>query len=259
MKSKLTYLQFGRQLLDTGDLDPIYIMLCKSRMDLNLLKRWCLAYWCFYHAGVASAIAEAPPSSFWKMMKKADQDKWPRGKERRHFRAANSANALDSMSASSPTAIVDKMISGDTFKELSKNVTSFPQFGSWMAFKIADMREQVFGVETNFPDLHLGIYKDPRQGAALIATGDWRSHIGISQVKEVVDKLIKDFRKYDAPPFYRRKVNVMEVETILCKYKSHVKGHYPLLNDCRDIYEGLEGWGQLAEDLRCLVPSQDKL
>ena len=37
-------------------------------------------------------------------------------------------------------------------------------------------------------------------------------------------------------------MNVQEVETILCKWKSHMGGHYPLGNDLHEIREGMTPW-----------------
>ena len=41
---------------------------------------------------------------------------------------------------------------------------------------------------------------------------------------------------------YERPVGLQEVETILCKWKSHMNGHYPLNNDIMEIRHGLKDW-----------------
>lgn len=259
MNEVLTYKKFGNHLLKTEDLDPVYTMLHSYDMDENTLKRWCLAYWCFYHTGVASRIAEAGSTKFHDMMRVAQNKKWPRGKERRHFRGEASNKAIKYLrKCGAPEHIVDTMVEGNSFQEICNNVKKFPLFGSWIAFKIADMKEQVLGIEVDYSDCHLDIYKDPRQGAALIEHGDWKIDIADEQLIKTVNRLIKEFKRYTAPPYHGRKVGIMEVETILCKYKSHFKGHYPLFNDSKEVFEMMEGWGTLAEELQCHVPNQDK-
>ena len=53
---------FGRHLITTGDLDPIYTALVRAEQggDFSVpqLCRWLLGYWCYYHAGVASFLSE---------------------------------------------------------------------------------------------------------------------------------------------------------------------------------------------------------
>ena len=59
---------------------------------------------------------------------------------------------------------------------------------------------------------------------------------------KVLDYLLGEFSGFKAPPLSDRAVNIQEVETVLCKWKSHMNGHYPLLNDIVDIRSGLEPW-----------------
>jgi len=256
----LPYKQFGKHLLNTQELDPIYVMLYNHGIGGADLKRWCLAYWCFYSAGVASAITEAGSAKFHDMMRKAQNKRWPRGAERRHFRGEASNNAIKHLRKQGRAEdIVDRLLEDSTFQGVCNAAQQLPLFGPWISFKIADMAEQVLGVPMDYSDCYLGIYKDPRQGAALIRYGDWKKDISDQDLMNTVNKLIKEFKEYDAPPHYNRKVGIMEVETILCKYKSHYKGSYPLHKDSIEVYHGLEGWGQLAGELQCHVPNQDQL
>jgi hypothetical protein len=257
----LTYKQFGKHLLTTEDLDPVYTMLHRAKLKPDLLARWCLAYWCFYHTGVASRIAETPSNKFHALMRKAQTAKWPRGAERRHFRGDASSKALTYLKKlGPPEAIVEHMTYGDSYSEVTYNVQKIPLFGPWIAFKIVDMCSQVLGrTNIDYSDCHLGIYKDPRQGAALIKHGDWTVEITDKDLVATVNKLIKEFKRYSAPPQHLRKVGIMEIETILCKYKSHYKGSYPLYKDSKEIYHMNEGWGDLAKELQQWVPNQDQL
>ena len=44
------------------------------------------------------------------------------------------------------------------------------------------------------------------------------------------------------PPLYDRPIGLQEVETVLCKWKSHLNGHYPLYNDTDEINHGMINW-----------------
>lgn len=253
----MSYKCFGQLLIRTGDLDPIYIMLTKARqdnkLDDNTLKRWMLAYWCYYSAGVASRIAES--NNFYKEMWMAYHKNWPRGHERRHFRGEAAVKALRHLEwRGTPEAVVDNMTLHPTFQEIAKHVQSYVLFGPWISWKVADMAERVLCYDIDFSDCELGIYKDPVQGAALIKHGDWKHDISRDELHEVVAQLMGDFGGYAAPPWDDRPINVQEIETILCKYKAHVKGFYPYGLDTRDVRHGLKGWGDLAESLIPYLP-----
>lgn len=53
--------KFGRHLITTGDLDPIHNGLvgavAAGVYTQPQLYCWLIAYWCFYHAGVASFMS----------------------------------------------------------------------------------------------------------------------------------------------------------------------------------------------------------
>lgn len=283
---KPSIVTFGDALLRTGDLDPVYIAMVKSQLDAPTLMRLCLAYWCLYHLGAAAALAEVKqPAKFWSKLTEAavnDGLKWPRGAERRHFRGKNATDAVGFLvrTYKTPTDAVFGMLGqrpaysgAPTFSQVSKAAQSHVGFGPWIAFKIADMSERVLGFETDFTDCELGIYKDPRQGAAVAylerhhavegklhvdgkPAQPWDYPLGDDQLRDTVSHYVNLWRKKraKAPPLGDRLVNVQEIETIFCKYKSHLKGHYAVGKDTREVGHGLHGWGDLADTLRANLP-----
>lgn len=244
---KLNYESFGNALLATEDLDPVYVLLVNSGSSMPFLKRFCLAYWCFYHSGVAAKIAEVP-HHFWGLMETAIEEKWPRGVERRHFRGKACGNALDYMQrlGVKPEKVVDMMTEGDTCAEVMKSAMVFPAFGPWIGFKIADMKERVLAQPCKFETGFLDIFKDPAIGAALVRKDAYNANLTNAnalpprEVNEVVVELCKLFRRKKAPPTHDRRVGPQEVETILCKWKSHLRNHYPVGKDTREIAEQLK-------------------
>lgn len=249
---------FGQVLIGSGDLDPIYIMLHEANLDSNTLKRWLLAYWCYYSAGVASRIAES--SDFWGDMWQAHNLRWPRGAERRHFRGDVSRKALVCLQSTgtTPERIVDHMTGGSDLSGIINRVQQYSGFGPWISWKIADMAERVLHLNVDFTHANLGMYRDPVKGAALVLTGDEDYPISPDELQSVVDNMTVAFRDYSAPPYYDRPINVQEVETVLCKYKSYCHGHYPPGKDTREVYHGLHGWGKLASQLRPYLPKRPR-
>jgi Alpha-glutamyl/putrescinyl thymine pyrophosphorylase clade 2 len=260
MEQRLTWQEFGRVALETGDLDPIYIMLTASPMDESQLHRWLVAYWMFYHAGVSSALSEREGHDFWRGCLEAYNDKWPRGTERRHFRGTKALDAIEFLAlkyGSAPERLVEDVhglpyrATAD-FAVVRDAAMSLPQFGPWIAFKVADMLDRCAQRPVDFTSCAFGVYRDPLQGAALLLHGDKKAPITTRELDGVMQQICEHFAGYTAPPYHDRPINVQEAETILCKWKSHWGGHYPLGKDTREIIHGLsEGnWGVTAWELR---------
>lgn len=268
----LSIAEFGDELLHTRDLDPVYVALSSSGVQQDQLARLCLTYWCFYSLGVAAYFSELPRKHYWDAMMCAavnetpprlkPDGRWPRAAERRHFRGQQAISAVQELRDKypHPEKAVEEWCDHATYAAVAHAVQQNRGFGQWIAWKVADMAERVLPYSPDFSDADLGIYKDPRQGAALARFGDWKHPITDAELSETVNALCVQFRakKRKAPPTNDRLVNVQEIETILCKYKSYVKGHYYVGKDIEEVGHGLEGWGDLAETLREALPSFGK-
>jgi hypothetical protein len=263
---------FGTNLLATGDLDPIYIALHKQFPDGNepQLKRWLVAYWCFYHAGQASYISEAEGPEFWTRMRACTKneelspigERWQRGHERRHFRGEAASKAIRIMSGKyldEPEALVDEIIGTPglpnslPFVQVAERTQKLPLFGPWISFKVGDMIDRVCGITVDFDNAAVFMFKDPTEAALRL----WRLKAGLhpeampkdkdKAIQQVVDYLIEYFAQNKAPPLLDRPVGLQEVETILCKWKSHQNGHYPLFNDIDEITDGVHPWIKVSD------------
>jgi hypothetical protein len=280
---KLPIEEFGRQLISTGDLDPVYIALRnlrKADWDERQVYRFLIGYWCWYHCGVASYLSELwDPPLFWMAMADAakniqapySHERWPRGSERRHARGAQAEGMVQNLRTlhlDLPEGMVNDLIMpckqvGVTklpFKLVAERVQQYRLFGPWMTFKVADMIDRVLEVPVDFDHAAVFMFKDPVKAAHMV----WRKHHGFpvgaiprneeEMLNGVVAYLEAAFSDLLAPPAFDRKIGLQEVETVLCKWKSHQNGHYPLFNDIDEITEGCEDWGQAAEEFRAVMP-----
>lgn len=264
---KQTIEQFGGQLLSTLDLDPVYVML-HNAWDQKLMSwaelcQWCVGYWCCYHAGVASWLTEIEPHLFWSGLMDVAQNgsrKWPRGTERRHFRGANAVNLVTNLEDRYATAehfVLEVLAhSPRTFKEVARRVQSHVGFGPWIAFKIADMGERVLDFPVDFSDCMLGVYKEPVKGARMAceAWGATEKLTDLEALVFAVNQLRICFGQRAVPPDFKRPIGVQEFETILCKWKSHMNGHYPPGKDTVELRHSLQGYGAVAQILAELAP-----
>lgn len=281
--------EFGSKLVLTGDLDPIYTMLNASDLPAPTLKRWVLAYWMFYHAGVSSLIAHSKPEHFWRMVWKAQNEKWPRGTERRHFKAENSRKAIEYLQEHFNTAedavkwvsatghlALSRHLGEDVgqarFREILRRAQTWVGFGPWIAFKMADMINAVLHVPVSFEGSEDTFFDDPVAGAFCVvhqeagvlwkgpelvvaAKANAKSMSGTERTEIVQEatSLLKagPLGKLRSPTNPDRFLAVQEYETIFCKYKSHLNGHYPPGKDTKEILHGLrdDRWGPLAKKL----------
>lgn len=255
---KLNIVDFGRQLLRSGDLDPVYIILREeTETRPELVRRFMLAYWCFYSCGAAAFLAERQ-HGFWNWVERAARneqlapqgDRWPRARERRHFRGPKCVAAVKWLAGEFPepeaaAAAVEER--GPEFKRIRDYIVTWPQFGPWIAFKVADMLETILGAKIDFTDADIFMYDAPKDAAVLLHSGlGSESGPPGGEVDWAVRYLDKHFGDRLAPPSQSRRVGLQEVETILCKWKAHMGGHYPINNDLREVGESLHRWGGVS-------------
>lgn len=274
---ELDVVKFGGHLLDSEDLDPIYCALHALRLDNEQLSRWLTAYWCYYDAGVASYLSELPNERFWEEMMRAAVNeepaptggRWPRGSERRHFRGKSGIRGVGGLRGRYPNPedfVCMLARSGPSYAGVRRAVKQHYMFGDWIAFKIGDMLERVYGVHVEFDNADVFMFDTPTLGADLVWNRYLRSTIrgtlylaphedGYQKatVKAAVQYLLEQFDGRLAPPDYQRPINLQEVETILCKWKSHLEGHYPLNNDIYEIRKGLEPWTEHSQTAKSFL------
>lgn len=261
--NKCDVLEFGRKLIETGDLDPVYIVIHEAQktMPIGKLQAWLIAYWCFYHCGTASWIVDQ--KDYWGALATAAGTKEHlRASERRHFRGENAAKSVRYLQAlqESPANIVwglGHQGEQPLLAEVVSRVKKLYGFGDWMAFKIADMLERLglCQVEFSFDDI-FEMYESPREGARLIAALN-----GVPDIKLQYDwtytHLMDNLGYLAAPPRFERTINVQEIETICCKFVSHHKGKYKVGKDIAEVKHGLLHYAKTKTSQQLLRAGKD--
>lgn len=246
--------EFGKQLFATGDLDPVYVMLHHSGFSLQHKERWSVAYWMFYSSGIVSQLSEQTGVRFWESCIDVLLTA-PRGTERRHFRGSAAFNAIRWLQDRylSPEKFVQhlclRQADGETFQSVSKRTMEAPLFGPWIAFKVCDMMERVLGRQLDSIGCDLLFFKDPADGAERAA-----KVLGLKSSADAIQYLAEAFKNQKAPPSFNRYVNLQEVETVLCKWKSGGNGHYDIGKDTREVAHALRAFPCKTSDrlLTCL-------
>lgn len=244
--------EWGRKLILTNDHDPLYVGLTRWDVKGSRLRRFMLAYWCCYSVGASWFISQKSGSRFWDQLLVAASNlepsplggRWPRAHERRHWRGQKCVDSVIALQErfKHPEEAVISLESCRTLNQVEKSVGTWPQFGPWISWKAADMLERVLGVPIKFSEEVVTLYKDPLEAAEMI-----KSSLGLSSPQDVVGLMSEAYRDIIVPGAVERPVNVAEIETVLCKYKSTVKGHYFLGKDTQDHKRELSAWS--ANDL----------
>lgn len=251
MDNPLSVYEFGRQLLEAKDLDPVYVVLWEAGLGEERLHNWLLAYWCFYHVGTASWITDQ--ADYWKAMETAAGSKdWPRSSERRHFRGENARKSVAYLKGRGvydlfTELLADEEVSPAEGPVSAKRVIETSQgwigFGPWIAFKVADMLERLGILQVEF-DLDTILYDSPQKAADLLwsmeHTGETGPYVqGYKSGEWAIAKVGAALDNFMAPPRGERPIGPQEVETVLCKWGSYLKGHYEIGEDVTAVREGL--------------------
>lgn len=246
---------FGRKLIRSLDLDPVYVGLVRANLPPKQLRKWLVAYWCFYSCGVASWLSEHKGYEFWDQMMIAAVNKkpttintrWPRAAERRHFRGAAAVDAVASLRnkyEGFPSAMVEYIIGTKppplVFTDVLQRAKEHKCFGPWIGFKIADMIDRCLGIKVDFKDSDVFMFDSPSKAAALVY--EERKPPG-----GTVMWLIKEFSDLKAPPFFDRRINIQEIETVLCKWHSHAHGKYEVGKDIYEVRHALNQWTNVSK------------
>ncbi len=261
--------EWGRQLIKTEDHDPLYTGLWRWKLrgaGGDRGRRDLIAYWSCSNRGGAWRLRKHQGEEFWTWLHTAAVNevgpdtlgvcalpRWPRAHERRHWRGQKCVDSVAWLRERFPqpedaVRSLEDLPGQVNLAAVELAVTHWPQFGPWIAFKAADMLERVMGVPVAFPNSITTLYRDPRKGAEM--AGPLMGHL---TPQGVTERLLEEYRTMCAPPGGDRWVNVQEVETVLCKWKSARNGKYWIGLDTRDHREELERWG--AHDLLACYPT----
>lgn len=258
---RISGLEFGQQLCVTGDLDPVYTY--ALALSVEQRRRFVFAYLMFYHAGIATLLSVCKTTGEFADVFTAicRQTGGARGGERRHFRGIATHAVLADLKWRSEHFGWDSVF-GDTavlplvqtvvldFNAAYVNALSYPSVGSWLAFKTADMIERcdllhpaAEGFWSNDANqCNPYWYDQPRMGLQLIY-GDTDCIDGklTSEHDKFRSALLNILQEMRVAPcgLQSRALNQQEVETICCKYKSHLKGTYQVGKDIKHLYDQL--------------------
>lgn len=235
-----TIYDFGQQLVESKDLDPVYVVVWEAQLEPETLRKWLLAYFCFYHCGTASWIVDQ--KDYWTAMETAAASKdYLRSSERRHFRGSSATKSVTLLKEQGLEKLFSPLEGGPyTLQQIVKHVKTWYKFGDWIAFKVADLIERLGLCQVTFkPEDVFAMYESPRKGAEDMVVQHGPA-VG-NPYLWAYNTLHKEIGNLKAPPRYERGLNIQELETIFCKHHSHLKSKngYQVGKDIAEVKHGL--------------------
>lgn len=243
MVTRLSCIEFGRELIQTNDLDPVYVILWNANLTPKKLERWLLAYWCFYHMGTASWIAHSGKGYWNRFQKAAGSKEYPRCSERRHYRGQQAINSTTYLQSRGVPSLFEPLRTGGTCGEVMKEVQNWVGFGPWISFKVADMLERLDLAPISFSTEDVYLFESPKIGAEKL-----RESLELSENDPelngrveswAVEYILGKIGDLEAPPQFEREIGPQEAETVLCKWKSYLNGRYTIGEDIESCHKCL--------------------
>lgn len=225
--SYTVYKEFARELVTTGELDPMYTMLYRSRAAKgdSWTMKFCLYMLMFYDSTRAAWIADQPSDLFWGYVM-GNFDNHRRGKERRHFRGENGRVSAASLAAlGGPEKAFQIASQASTLPEFYNALdrATVVGFGPYFRLKWADYLTNVFEFPISVEHLPFMLPDPPLKCI--------KSVFPTMYVKDAMDLIVSWIADMDDPFSGKRKCGYSEAETVACGIHTYLIKHEYQMGD----------------------------
>jgi hypothetical protein len=244
--------RFGRHLLASGDIDPIYPILRSIHQERRFNEEQALwhsfLYVAWYHLPVGHAAFDWAPRSiskaaYGKHIRNIGST-WPTGIERRSNRGGRVFTHIESfchVTSHIPLSqwFRNGFVTAPTlakrnanWRMLNERLQAVWGNGRWAAYKHCEVLRRVHDLPVEAPDMGHRFSSGPREGLATLygpLEGQGEAVIAVldGQGRDLQERLEKRGLTVD----------VEELETILCNWKSLLKGKYYVGHDIDELQE----------------------
>ncbi len=250
--------RFGRHLVASKDIDPLYPVLRYLQKDLEYEQAvWhTFLYVAWYNLSSAQSMFDRYPDPNPRILKRIQtaQRQLPTGTERRASRggkvALHLASYMDTLKnyqnhidyyrkGITPWPLIPKSETEkhlhDNWQHMNSRLQELYLNGRWAAYKHLEVLRRVNHMPFTAPDMGHQFSSGPREGLAMLygeVPGQDASTIALldSQGVDLQRRLAERGLKMD----------IEEVETLLCNWKSTVKGKYYVGHDIDEFQEQID-------------------
>lgn len=249
--SKNHWTNFARSLVETGELDPPYVLMPKAG-DLygdEWVERFALHYFLFYDLGGAARCAY-DTTPFWSYVTNG-YHLFKRGTSRRHFRGDKGRGAIKTLAWHGEPGDLFAAMYQPTYAGLVHHLSdnfSGCEIGPYFAWKLMDIYDRCLGrpVSLSIPETLKFLPETPRKAVKSFFP-DMNLHSALMTVVRSISDLY-------APGFRNRGCDLAEAETVLCAIYGANKGTYHFGMDLDHRHKELKDFPELV---KMLPPIQD--
>jgi hypothetical protein len=261
MPDKLSFSNFAKVLVNSGDLDPDYIFINRVAQHLKNGKDF-KAFWM-----IVKSVIYNSESELRFIFKLENFSTLKYGNERvksKHSSVVFFNEFINEVKR------VEKGYYG-YFKSLPKDANlalnqlqKIKGIGKWAAWKLLDLANCCLDLDFDFSNIDFRVaYDFPLKGVLMLNNFNEKNlsilnddFIYNSSLNKAIS-LLQDSRFLKAPPSYTRMLNIQEFETLFCKYHSYIHNKYEPLEDLNKLKNNISNSNY--ERIRALRPLLDEI
>ena len=229
----LTFRQFSKQLIISGDIDPDYILIREKSKELNFNKKQ-MFNWILHKLVIYDSYSELEV-----LLKKRTLDQVKYGNERRKHK----------MHARQYLNNIQRAFFGVDLKDFFERdgrivfnqIKTIKGYGSWAAWKFMDLMSCCYGLNIDFDSIDFrNAYTFPLKGLLMI--NNYPEDVKILRDNNLYKKLLlntydmlEGFDELEAPHNNYKGLRINEIETLLCKYHSYRHNKYKVGQDIEHL------------------------
>lgn len=222
---KLSFGEFSKSVLESGDIDPDYIFMREKAKELDFSKEqlfdWILLKLCVYNS--ISELKILTGKGDFETVKYGNERNKHKNQAREYY---------NNIRQVFPDEESIKLFFERPAQIVFNSIKAIRGFGPWSAWKFMDLMSCVYGSDVDFEGIDFRkSYEFPLKG--LLMVNGYAEDVKLLKSDDVYNEcmaLIKEMLasiEINGVPHNQDKgIRLNEIETLLCKYHSYIHGHY---------------------------------
>ncbi|QDP51028.1 MAG: hypothetical protein Unbinned6004contig1002_14 [Prokaryotic dsDNA virus sp.] len=229
----LSFRDFSKQIIETGDIDPDYILIREKCKEYGWNKKQ-MFNWILHKLVIYDSYSELQVINKEKNILEVKY-----GTERRKSKRF-AKEYLNNIQRAFIDINIEKFFTQKGYVVFNK-IKTIKGYGSWAAWKFMDLISCCYGIDVDFETIDFRkAYTFPLKGLLMI--NDLPEDVKLLQDTKLYSKLMHNANKMlegletiNSPHNNNKGLRINEVETLLCKYHSYKHNKYKVGQDIEHL------------------------